>query len=340
MSKVPNVIFDPILPDWPDYGLLDDIRGQVFAALAQDRAIVLATLFRVEGGGPRPPGTQMMFASSINGELEVHGFLSGGCVEADIARHAAQVLLTGEPMRLIYGPSSPWPDIRLLCGAEIELLLERVCPGEGAAIGLEQAYRARKPGVWITDGTVRHFESSQALAHCQWASKPFKMSRPYDPAPRLIIVGSDPTALAMASLGVTAGFQTWLNRPKGPALAPPVSSLGYLRDDPSKALAQIGLDPWTYVAVASHDSDTDHPALVSALQSSAAYVGLLGARRRLPERLAALRSAGVSEEALKRLHAPIGLDLGGKAPWEVAISVVGEIIRLRHQRQAEGLKPV
>jgi xanthine dehydrogenase accessory factor len=340
MSKDPSVNFDPILPDWPDYGLLDDIRRPIFAALAQGRSIVMATLFRVEGGGPRPEGTQMMFALSPKGELEVYGFLSGGCVEADIAIHAAKVLQTGAPMRLIYGPSSPWPDIRLLCGAEIEILLERVCPGDVAMLGLEQAFRARRPGVWITDGTDRHFQNVQNHHHCQWTSEPFAVSRPYDPPPRLIIVGSDPTALAMASLGVTSGFQTWINRPKGPALAPPVMGLGYVRSDPAEALAQIGLDPWTYVAIASHDADTDHPALVSALQSSAAYVGLLGARRRLPERLAALRDEGVSDQALEKLHAPIGLDLGGKAPWEVAISVLGEMIQLRHQRQPTSSKPV
>lgn len=340
MSKDPDVNFDPILPDWPDYGLLDDLRGPIFAALAQGRAIVMATLFRVEGGGPRPTGTQMMFALSQTGDLEVHGFLSGGCVEADIASHAAKVLQNGEPMRLVYGPSSPWPDIRLLCGAEIEILLERICPGDDTILGLEQAYGARKPGLWITDGTVRRFEGVKDHAQCHWTSVPFKVSRPYDPAPRLIIVGSDPTALAMASLGVTAGFQTWLNRPKGPVAAPPVAGLGYLRDDPERALAQIGLDPWTYVAIASHDADTDRPALVCALQSSAGYVGLLGARRRLPERLAALKGAGVSDQALERLRAPIGLDLGGKAPWEVAISVLGEIIQLRHQRQAAGSEPV
>ena len=105
--------------------------------------------------------------------------------------------------------------------------------------------------------------------------------------------------------------------------------MGYLRQNPEAALKEIGLDPWTYVAIASHDADTDHPALVTALKSSAAYVGLLGARRRLPERLAALKAAGVSDEAIAHLHAPIGMDLGGKAPWEVAISVLGEMIQKR-----------
>jgi len=320
---------DPSLPDWPDYGLLEDMRGPLFAALRKGQDLVLATLFRVEGGGPRPEGTQMVFTLPPNGPLEVHGFMSGGCVEADVARHAMAVMTTGVPMRLVYGPSSPWPDIRLLCGAEIEILLERIAPSDVAADNLEQAHLTRQPGVWISNGTHRHFDLGSAGRECKWTSQPFGVARAFDPVPRLIVVGSDPTALAIASLGVTAGFQTWLNRPKGPACSPPVRGLNYLRHDPDTALKEIGLDPWTYVAVASHDADTDHPALVAALNSSATYVGLLGARRRLPDRLAALKVAGVTDEAIGRLHAPIGIDLGGKAPWEVAISVLGEMIQKR-----------
>lgn len=338
MTLKPEPQPDPSLPDWPDYGLLEDMRGPLFAALSTGQAVVLATLFRVEGGGPRPEGTQMVFTLPSDGRLEVHGFMSGGCVEADVASHAMAVMVSGAPMRLVYGPSSPWPDIRLLCGAEIEILLERIEPDDEACRALKQAYDGRGSGVWVSNGKARHFDTEPASSVCQWTTEPFSVARAYDPVPRLIVVGSDPTALAIASLGVTAGFQTWLNRPKGPASAPPVFGLGYLRQDPEVALTEAGLDPWTYVAVASHDADTDHPALVAALTSSAAYVGLLGARRRLPERIAALKAAGVSDEAIAQLHAPIGMDLGGKAPWEVAISVLGEMIQKR--RMSKTSKPV
>ncbi|WP_308238076.1 XdhC family protein [Phenylobacterium sp. J367] len=86
------------------------------------------------------------------------------------------------------------------------------------------------------------------------------------------------------------------------------------------------------MAIATHDLETDQAALRAALPSPAAYVGLLGARARLPERLARLRAAGVPEGAIARLHAPIGLDIGGKAPWEVAVSVIGEVMALRYAR--------
>ena len=148
--------------------------------------------------------------------------------------------------------------------------------------------------------------------------------------PRLIVLGSDPTALAIAALGAQAGWETTLVRPKGPLDAPPLAGVAYRRDEPAQALAAIGLDPWTAVAVATHDADLDHAALVAALPSRAFYVGALGARQRVPDRLTALGDANLSDAHIARLHAPIGLDIGGKAPWEVAIAVMAEITASRH----------
>jgi len=315
-----------VLPDWPEFGLIDDVRPPLFAAIGRGEPVALATLFRLEGGGPRPAGTQMAFTAKA-----AYGFLSGGCIEADVTLHAAQVLANGAPQRLVYGPSGPWPDIRLLCGAEIEVLVERILPGDLAAQQLKMLSLARTPAQWISDGTARRCVPSPSTGPTVWQDAPFEIARAYAPQPRLIIVGSDPAAMAMARLGVQSGFQTWLNRPKGPQAPPPIEGLHYIRSDPQAALDEIGLDAWTSVAVASHDMEIDHAALVMALGSNAGYVGLLGARRRLAERIEALKAAGLAPERIAHLHAPIGLDLGGKAPWEVAISVLGQIVQTRHQ---------
>jgi xanthine dehydrogenase accessory factor len=110
---------------------------------------------------------------------------------------------------------------------------------------------------------------------------------------------------------------------------PPLAGVAYRREEPAAALGAIGLDPWTAVAVATHDAELDHAALMAALPSEAFYVGALGARRRLPDRQAWLQQAGVDEGAISLLRAPIGLDIGGKAPWEVAVAVLAEIIAAR-----------
>ncbi|HEX4096297.1 MAG TPA: NTP transferase domain-containing protein, partial [Caulobacteraceae bacterium] len=138
-------------------------------------------------------------------------------------------------------------------------------------------------------------------------------------------------------LGVQMGFQASFVRPKGPTSAPPAPGVRYLRSEPAAALAEAGLDPWTSVAVASHDMEIDEAALFCALKSDAGYVGVLGSKRRLPERLARLKARGLSDTQIGRLHAPIGLPLAGKSPWEIAVSVIGEIVQeLRAAEETRG----
>jgi xanthine dehydrogenase accessory factor len=308
------------LPDWPIFGFDDDARPALAAAQAAREALALATIVDLGGGGPRPVGTQMAITRT-----GVSGFLSGGCLEGDLMAHAAEVLRDGHARHLVYGEGSPWPDIRLLCGARIEILLERVTPEDTAARALIDLWRDRIPAVWLSDGARR----ACGPARTPPASWPGSFSRRFEPTPRLVVLGSDPTALAIARLGADSGCQTTLVRPKGPMTPPPLDRVAYRRDEPAEALAAIGLDPWTAVAVATHDAELDHAALVAALPSRAFYVGALGARRRLPDRQVWLRQAGLSEASIARLRAPIGLDIGGKAPWEVAIAVVAEITAAR-----------
>ena len=309
------------LPDWPDYGLCDDQRPALRDLLSAGRPAALATIAALDGGGPRPVGTQMVF-----GEGVVSGFLSGGCVEGDVAGHAAACLADGEPRRLVYGAGSPWPDIRLLCGARIEILVERVEPGDAAAAELLARMDARRPSVWISDGRRRTCGDSDAAA---W---PGAVVVRQEPVWKLAVLGGDPTALAIAALGAQSGLRTTLIRPRGPSAPPPLAGVAYRRDEPGAALAAIGLDRWSAVAICGHDIELDHAALMAALPSPAPYVGLLGARRRLPERLERLTAAGLAARDLARLRSPIGLDLGGKAPWEVAVATIGEIIALRSTR--------
>lgn len=303
------------------FGVADDVRGTMRRVAAEGQAFVLATLVAVEGGGPRPEGAQMIFAPGV-----VAGYFSGGCVEGDVAGHAWACLADGEPRTLVYGDGSPWPDIRLLCGARIEIFLERVTADDAALRALLEATEQRRPVTYVSDGQARVCAPDVS----PWPEA--VVLRLYEPTPRLVIVGGDPTALAIAELGVKSGFETTLVRPKGPATPPPIPGLGYRREEPAEAMAAIGLDAWTSVAVATHDLDTDRSALKAALPSRAGYVGLLGARRRLAGRLAELSAEGMPDAALGRLHAPIGLDIGGKAPFEVAVSVIGEITALRHAR--------
>ena len=335
--------------DWPEFGLQDDVRPSLKALIQAGQPAVLVTLFAADGGSPRGVGTQMLF-----GEDLVTGYLSGGCVEADVALHAQAVMADGEPRRLVYGRGGP-ADVRLPCGGRIEALVERIPAGDPAALRLLELTEARIPALWVTDGRAHAClapgEDAEGLSPalraalrlatrggiCGVQAEPFAMFRRFDPRSRLIVLGADPPAMAMAALGAQMGFESSLVRPKGPQAPPPLNGVRYLRSGPAEALAEIGLDPFTCVAAATHDMELDEAALLAALRSDAGYVGVLGSKRRLAERLARLKLLGLTEAEIGRLHAPIGLPLAGKAPWEIAVSVVGEIVQaLRGAEEARG----
>ena len=335
--------------DWPEFGLEDDVRPTLQAVMQAGDPAVLVTLYAADGGSPRGIGTQMLFGAG-----QVTGYLSGGCVEADVALHADQVMASGEPMRLVYGRGGP-ADVRLPCGGRIEALVERLEARDPAALRLLDLARVRQPALWVSDGSFHAClgpgeDGANLPAALQAAvrlagqggisgtvAEPFALFRRFDPERRLIVMGADPPALAMAALGAQIGFDTSFVRPRGPTSPPPLKGVRYLRSDPAAALAEVGLDAWTSVAVATHDMDLDEEALLAALRSDAGYVGVLGSKRRLAERLARLSAAGLSEAEIDRLHAPIGLPLAGKSPWEIAVAVVGEIVQvLRAAEEARG----
>jgi xanthine dehydrogenase accessory factor len=302
-------------------------------ALAAGTPAVMVTLVAAEGAAPLGVGAQMLFAGE-----EQAGFLSGGCVEGDVALNADAVLADGAPRRLIYGRGGP-PDIQLLCGSRIELLVERLAPTQAAR--LLALAQARRPALWLSDGHVQlciaqgedapgqlglALNMATHSAATAGAIEGGAVFRRFDPRSRLVLIGGDPVALALARLAADAGLDVVLIRPKGPVTPPPIAGVLYMREGPAAALSRLKVDPWTAVAALSHDLDIDHEALAAALPSPALYVGALGSRRRIPERLARLRADGVPDVALARLRAPIGLEIHARTPYEIAVSILGEVI--------------
>jgi xanthine dehydrogenase accessory factor len=323
--------------DWPFFGLQDDVRQTLADASARGAPAVLATLYGVGGGAPRGVGAQMVFVDDTP-----VGFLSGGCIEADLALNAKRVMALQRAERLVYGEGGPI-DIRLPCGSRIEVLLEPLLPGDQAVARLVQWTRERRPAIWLTDGDERtcvladetenlsgKLRPTAALAAsgdqiCGYAPSPFVAFRRFSPPRRLIAIGADPIALAVVRLATEAGFETTLIRPQGPEFCP-LPGVRYFRSEAETALSACLPDPWTAIAILTHDADQEHAALTAALTSQAGYVGALGSRRRVPERNARLAASGVSEADIARVHAPIGLPIGGKSPWEIAVSVIAEVV--------------
>ena len=312
---------------WRPAASLDDIRAALLAAPVLPERFAVATLVEVDGSAPRDVGAQMLVTAD-----EHWGFLSGGCIEDDVARHARAVLAEGSPRLLRYGEGSPWFDIRLACGSGISVLVEPVRASEPAVAALLDGWRARHPVLWSSDGVTRRAEAAgEAPARDQWDGA--RYTRLFTPPLRLVLIGEDGATLTAASLAREMGWEVALVTPGGPS-DPPFPGITYHRGDPAGALAAIAPDRWTAIAVLSHDREDDERGLAAALQSEAFYVGAIGARARLDQRIARLRGHGVSEAEIARLHAPIGLNGFGKAPREVALSLVAEVAQAFHAATA------
>ena len=102
-------------------------------------------------------------------------------------------------------------------------------------------------------------------------------------------------------------------------------------------LANVELGSSSYVVVLSHDPKLDDPALLSALKSDARYIGAIGSRMTNEKRRMRLKAAGLTDEQLDRLHAPIGLNIGARNPEEIALSIIAEMIAAKNNMSRASL---
>jgi len=156
------------------------------------------------------------------------------------------------------------------------------------------------------------------------------------PAPRLVVFGAVDYAAALCRLARAAGWRPFVCDPRSQfatrARFPDAEEV--IAAWPDEAFARIGgIDRATYIAVLTHDPKLDDAALELALRSEAAYVGAMGSRRAQAQRRERLLAAGVEEELLERVAAPIGLDLGALTPEETALSIMAEVVAVRHGRE-------
>ena len=331
--------------------VLDDIERW----RSEGKRVALATVVATWGSAPRAVGGKMAVAEG----RQIAGSVSGGCVENAVAEAAGEVLRSGRPRLLKFGVSddTAW-SVGLACGGAIEVFVE---PLADAAYGLvRDAVRAERSVAITTviQGPAEHVGRKLVLtADGRTAGD---LGNPIDretrnaltdgrsrrasigedelfvdvllPSPRLVVVGGVHIAVALVKLASALGWRTVLVDPReafgNRARFPGVDEI--LSEWPDAALGRLALNENTAVAILTHDPKLDDPAVTAALASPAFYVGALGSTRTQEKRRKRLLEAGVSEEGLARLHAPIGLDLGGRAPEEIALSVMAQIVAVRH----------
>lgn len=153
----------------------------------------------------------------------------------------------------------------------------------------------------------------------------------YPPPPTMYIVGAVHIAIPLVTFAKTLGFRTVVVDARGAFATPErfAHADELIMEWPDEAL-QGKLNSNSFVVLLTHDPKLDDPALKIALPSPARYVGALGSPNTHAKRLARLREEGMPEDLLARLHAPIGLKIGGSTPEEIAVSIIAEIVAAKH----------
>lgn len=160
------------------------------------------------------------------------------------------------------------------------------------------------------------------------------------PEPRLIIAGAGYVAQALAKLAANLDFRIIVVDDRRD-LADPTAfgdSVSLSFGDIPQTLRELEPDESSFVVIVTRGHHLDEEALLAALESRAAYVGMIGSPSKVRNIFKALQQKGIAREALERVYAPIGLDLGAETPDEIALSIAAEIVMLRHQASGAPLK--
>jgi xanthine dehydrogenase accessory factor len=155
------------------------------------------------------------------------------------------------------------------------------------------------------------------------------------PPPRLIVFGAVDFAAALCRLARAAGWRPYVVDPRARFAQPSrfPDAVEVVAAWPEEAFARIGgIDRATAIAILTHDPKLDDAALVLALRSDSGYIGAMGSRRAQAKRKERLMAKGIDEGDLARISAPIGLDLGALTAEETALSIMAEIVAMRHGR--------
>jgi xanthine dehydrogenase accessory factor len=357
---------------------MDNSLRQLLPALIDARAngepLVLATLLATHGSTYRKPGAQVLFRH----DGSYAGLLSGGCIESDLALHAAKVFRSGAPEFVQYdsrGADDVLFGLGSGCEGALEILLTRLEPGTHwfPVADLLEAMDRRQPTAWavvvesrepdvpagtfilLREDTITGLPAGISQASARWTLEQLDRTRAgTGPTavmlhgaelqlfaarltfPReLLLFGAGPDAAPVVSFAAELGWNaTVVDHRPAYAVAPRFpGARRVVLARPDQLPGDCSLDAFDAAIVMSHHLPTDLAGLRVLASSQIPYVGLLGPASRRQSLLEQLSEP--ERNALNpRLHAPVGLDLGGRDPASIALAIVAEIQSSLHGRTA------
>jgi xanthine dehydrogenase accessory factor len=275
----------------------------------------------------------------VRGDGQVAGSVSGGCIEDDlIGRVQRGELALRLPQTTTYGATAEEAQrFGLPCGGTVQLVLEPLSAGSRLRelLGAMDEHRVVARRLELATGTV---VLRPAVAGDGVRFDGQALDTVHGPGLRLLIIGAGQLSRYLASMAVMLGYAVTVCDPRCEYHEGWAQMEGVLlsREMPDDLVLAMHLDERSAVVAATHDPKLDDLALMEALKTKAFYVGALGSRRNNEARRQRLLQFDVSAEEVARLHGPVGLNLGGLTPPEIALSVLAQMTALHRGVALDG----
>jgi xanthine dehydrogenase accessory factor len=344
---------------------MNDVFTELIESLEKQEQVVLATIVSSDGSSPLPAGATMLIKS---GDGEIVGSVGGGLLEALVIEEAKRYFVENRPPRVgTFDLNDDVSNEGMICGGSVDVLLELITNADvevirtllnarngGADCVLLRAIVGSDKNVHRSVLTTEHDiipeailsragvdagVLSDAIRHSFGRDdiKRIKTDRgevfihPMRGLQDLIIFGGGHVSKYLAQMAEIAGFSTTIIDDRqefaNPERFPGASRI--LVSEYDKAFSRIEVKPSTFIVIVTRGHQSDELVLEKAIRTPARYVGMIGSKRKVIASYKHLIEQGVPIADLKRVHAPIGLDIGAVSAEEIAVSIVAEIIRVR-----------
>jgi xanthine dehydrogenase accessory factor len=342
------------------------IYRELRRAMSAGEKSVLVRIIRKLGSAPRTAGSALL----LKADGSLVGSVGGGLLEHDVLRKAREVFETGRSALLhIRLSGQEVAASEMLCGGDVDVLLEPLFPGDAGEEAVIQELVAMmeqgRRGAWVTvvsggRGSGGRFLVTEAGAVIgdasrlagvggaelkRWAalrgpaletpaeseSGATVFVEPLESEAVLLLFGAGHISTFVAPLARTVGFRVWVIDDRAQFANPErfPDADRIMVSSVAEAFGRIAVSRETFIAIVTRGHLHDRDALRSALATRPAYIGMIGSRRKRDLIYASLIQEGVSAAEFQRVRCPIGISIDAQTPQEIAVSIVAELIQVR-----------
>ncbi|MCH8285128.1 XdhC family protein [candidate division KSB1 bacterium] len=345
-----------------------DIYKKICRLLEEGRSGVLATIIKTRGSTPAGALSKMVV---LEGGSNIIGTVGGGCVEAEVITESKSVYKTGIPCRNTYDMTEDDVEGGLICGGTVDILLEPMnktmlpvykelldscIKGTDSVLGTILSNGSAPEKFLITDGEAKNTlpytseiqqDISSRVNQIISSGKTEILTRgdseiimePVTGLYTVVLFGGGHVSRYVAEIAQKAGYAVtivddrlkYASRKRFPDVEKLVCA------DFKESFSKITFNEKTYIVIVTRGHAHDEVVLEEAVKTNAGYIGMIGSKRKIAKSYDNLQKRGVDPDELQKVFAPLGFDIGSQTAEEIAVSIVAELINVRHRNDG---KPV